>query len=700
MTREDERLLDEARHHLTVVLSAIDAASSSRQVPMLREFFIRRIDQLELAERDLYDFIAECAQLAAQNMQDVRLATIEDRLDTLESGGQSSWADFVIDLALVMAVEVAIVVAPHLAVGVVSTLVGGLALSKQTRSLARASKYRAALAERRAKLEPLAEIDREYERLRASAGGTLGLPWDPVRADAGNVDLGLWAGPGRRWYERAAGANQELQSVLAAERRVDDQIAMLRSSQYRDKVEKRIYDIHPVLTDKWQKIADHANDTDYVEVSLRRVGEDLGMAFKKYVTDGASDGTTLPPFTTTSALSEQLRQLRAFSREAANEYSSLRAFVHFADDSDLLDDAELHAALVGLIAAANRADEAVLRRKVMQDALIAGFEIPLWALWLKRTGGLEIGDRRTVHRPHAPGSPEPYDEGDDYAGIVIDAVRGGAINNVPSRFYDGHPYPGRNKLSDHLAHYLFERFAKVYLRDRPKVVPFDFDEAELSAAPTLPEMSPWGIRKNQERLHRFTQLKVCVILALRDFIEERRDLSGMGLFDPSDQRVDDVFVVDERIVPDAETEAGTSEPSETDKAAVRAMLEESGALEPERANAYLSEIETRLRESEHYVEWHRFRNDPAVVENLVPPADMSMVALEDNLWVISTIRSTLEQSDSEAFAAAAEIVNKAYDARIRAVDAYVTSAPAAPDVPAQHTNHTWHFDHTPTGSTP
>ncbi|MEZ4425451.1 MAG: hypothetical protein R3E98_18785 [Gemmatimonadota bacterium] len=689
----DQRLIADAREHFRLVLAAIDAAPAGRQIPMLREFFERRIDQMEQAELELYDFIAECATLAAQNMQDVRLATIEDRLDAIEGGASQTVSDFLIDLALMLAVEVAVVVAPTVIAGAATGLVSALAFGAHARATLKAQAFRDALRDKRAGMEQLLVMDRAFANLQEgrTRAGDLGLT---------DLDLGMFAPPSRLKYDEMVRKQEErlrpqIEALVGQERQADDLVAMVRSSEYADAVKDSVQQQFVDVRGKWKKMADYAGTSPVVQVTVGRVSENVATAFQEHVTDAGGSSSGAPPFTTTSALAEALRQLRQLRRQVRYEYSSFRTWIRYADDNILTEDPDLVDGMLAVLAAGNRADAVDVTRKTVQDSLIVGFEVPLWALWLKRIGALEIG---TTQSDVMSGNTA-YDLGDVFKGYLIEEARGGAINNVPQTWLEGRPYPGLSKLTPFLAHYLFERFAKYYLRERPGLVPFPYHEGALSHALSLPETTRWGWAANPTRERRINLMRACVIIALEDFLETRSQRTGFGLFGLSGVAVGDVFVVDPRLSPVPEEDVAGPEPTPAEKSLVRAMLEESGALDLERAHAALVNLEAVLRDTEILAELHAVTSGSITIERRVLAPEQALAILDENLHDIAGIRAQLEGFEDPDLGDLGRWVETEYGERIRRVDEYVQNAPSSILTPTQHAGHSWHFKDDP-GSTP
>lgn len=128
----------EALDHLRSLLAAISEADASRQVPMLRAWLEHAIDRVEAVELSFYDFLSECALLAGENMQDVRLQFVERRLDDLENPPGPTLRDVLVAFAIVLAVELAVVAAVHAAIpALIGGAVAGVAGARRFRALAK-----------------------------------------------------------------------------------------------------------------------------------------------------------------------------------------------------------------------------------------------------------------------------------------------------------------------------------------------------------------------------------------------------------------------------------------------------------------------------------------------------------------------------------------------------------------------------------
>ena len=98
------------------MMSVVERAPGDRRVPLLRSYLEQSLDEFELLEIEVQDFIADCALLAAQRMQDLRLEVVEIRLSNLEKP-TFNMRDIVLDLVLLVTIELAVILAPHALAG-------------------------------------------------------------------------------------------------------------------------------------------------------------------------------------------------------------------------------------------------------------------------------------------------------------------------------------------------------------------------------------------------------------------------------------------------------------------------------------------------------------------------------------------------------------------------------------------------------
>ena len=81
------RIEDWVKTEIAKQLAAIEAAGwdEAKQGNFIRLLIEQGIDELEAAENEHYDFLADCLALASENMQDARLQALEQRIGALEN---------------------------------------------------------------------------------------------------------------------------------------------------------------------------------------------------------------------------------------------------------------------------------------------------------------------------------------------------------------------------------------------------------------------------------------------------------------------------------------------------------------------------------------------------------------------------------------------------------------------------------------
>ena len=116
-------------------LAGVDALGWNEpdRVRYVRTFLEDGIDALARAEDARFDFLAHCAQLASDNMQDARLHVADERLAELENpDSDASVEAFFVELAIILALELAVVATATIAI---PALIAFVAAGARTRAV-------------------------------------------------------------------------------------------------------------------------------------------------------------------------------------------------------------------------------------------------------------------------------------------------------------------------------------------------------------------------------------------------------------------------------------------------------------------------------------------------------------------------------------------------------------------------------------
>jgi hypothetical protein len=515
----DENFLGttEALAQAKVILAAISAATADEQVTLFRYHLERQVDQIEQLELGMLDFLNECVLLAGQNMQDVRLQLIEIRLDKLENPDPPSLKDITMDLVLVLAIELAVVASPYLAAGAVALLPVLMSRWKNFR-LDRAAKALENLEKRWQDMGRRlnSEYNRYHEVFEIYMGKRTSY-WITISSSKQELARSL---------EQIRKLNVERQKLKA-------QIEILRLAVNQKQVGKVINSYNPeIKPGKWRTFYEDAKNT-----TSGRIGEDLGAAFNEYVKRYGLEGSSgqdesIPYYLTSEATGGFLAEISNEKNRVLGEYSSLRLLARYLDDGLLLEDGVIQQFFIDTFYAISEGQSVLALKELLRPAIVAGFEFTCWVYYLARNGALASQDVEIF----VEFSKENEIVGDV---LVLDTVSpedtqifnpqgiGDVHRSVPVK---GRQYPGIAMISDHMADYLYKKFARDIVSNSPyKIIPFEYEEADYQNVFTLPE-DILIFFSNPIRKQRIAELKLIVILAFQHFLDSAKDIKTIPLF--------------------------------------------------------------------------------------------------------------------------------------------------------------------------
>jgi hypothetical protein len=124
------------------LLAGVDALgpewSEADQIRYVRTFLEEGIESLARAEDARFDFLADCAMLAADNMQDARLHVTDERLAKLEDPeSDATVGGFFVELAIILALELVVVATATYAVPALIAFAAAGARARTVRQLTR-----------------------------------------------------------------------------------------------------------------------------------------------------------------------------------------------------------------------------------------------------------------------------------------------------------------------------------------------------------------------------------------------------------------------------------------------------------------------------------------------------------------------------------------------------------------------------------
>lgn len=531
------------RLSLEAVLAGVDQADANRQIPLLRSAIDLALDRVATAEHAYYDFLAECALLAAQNMQDVRLHDVERRLQRLESPERPGLGEVVIETAIIFGVELIFTVgAPWIATPVFVFLTSGL--------IARSGRVNAKRVSQLAATPQFANHGR-LETDLASARFDLGVAKRSFYANVHLSDEALVV-----YYERVRKARAKVQGAQTAVELAGLELAKADKviAAYYSAVAGRTAKLKSkALTEFLNGATGHTLKGRLGESSGQQVADLLSDAFKHA---GDSAGVLAEsPFLSSTVLGTILSHLRDARVEAARGHSYTRLLLHQIDDAAFATDATAQDIARGAFDAITPLDDALAVVDAVRPVIVRGFEALLWYEWLSVTGALVVDTGKTFDSGF---ELEPGELHDGYLTnrlVRAPSIKPGEVGGLgmlaaltalasdANYVYEGDFYHGVRKLSEAQATYLYDTFAAPYfaIPENASLLPFPetYEADHYGEALKLAPRSSAEVVSNFERERRLDQMRVMVVIFFNQFIPSLRAKASYGVVSDSLILVDD-----------------------------------------------------------------------------------------------------------------------------------------------------------------
>ncbi len=447
--------------HLLMIDASGPEWTEADQLRYLRVYLEEGVGDLADLDDARYRFMAECAMLAGENMQDARLHLIEQRLDDLENPDAPGFADFLVNLGLMLALELLIVASAHYAIPALVVFVSAQASARTARRLASAvAEGEAAGGARLRAAEQLGELTRQVAERRGE------LQW------ARTHERTHWRGyTARRRAERAlVAAENEFAAGRAIYERSED---AARRAQGRIRTMPVPHD--PTLAGK--PLQDFLAGT-LGAAGLGRVAEDSASAMTAAIVAAAGDDPVSGPkdaFHTSDLIGRFLSAIGRDRQVARRDWSALRRHLRALSDDDLTRSEVAHELFARLH---DQADPGQSLDLVLADRefLVRGLEGALWLAWLSHRDAL--GQRSISHLRFTTEVLDPPVEGrvhgdlfvvDLQADLPVAWPEGGPVN--AELFGDVVQFPGIGRLTEEHAVYLYGNFARAFFIANPDRAP-------------------------------------------------------------------------------------------------------------------------------------------------------------------------------------------------------------------------------------
>ncbi|HRO10273.1 hypothetical protein [Amaricoccus sp.] len=445
---------------ISELFGAIAEAPEKDHGRILKAFLLNGIDTMREHTAFQLDLLEKLAAIALNNVQDVRLYSLEARMKEIEQGKPVTFGAVMAELFFALAVEAAILVGVTAAAPVVAGA-GALLLSNiKTAVRAPRRTHRIALTRRARSIvdEARADLARSEQRLL-----------DQLQAPRQR-------GPNRAaeraaWRERKV-ADKATAAELAEIRRKIFHMDRNREFHVQELVAAQVpfETVAPQFQDLEAAkvggklaalIADYAHHVDAGKSGVRAFSllalKQYPEAFAPPPPGGAADLTAA--FTTTGALADITRECESLKLDVILHHAQLRAIVEAVDEDEVLEAFETILVLEEI--ENNLFDTIDLSETMLAslEAFVAPMELAVWLLYLEANNVLDreaTPTRRTV----AVGG---YVAGARFIGddFVVEVLRStGTVADNPSTTYQGLRYSGLHVLDEHQAYYLFHRFAQ------------------------------------------------------------------------------------------------------------------------------------------------------------------------------------------------------------------------------------------------
>ncbi len=492
-------------NRLNAVIAALAQLKPSLQPSTLRTYLEYGLERMQGIEEEHYVFLAECAQLAASNVQDVRLQDLEKQVRDADGADERSWGATVAAIALNVAIQIAVLATLEGAGALGSAGAGQRALSETIGTTVR---------NLRASQSDLGKLQDDAAEAQSAINYLLSIKAKDKLASRTTQTVKISSGGETRTVRRDS-IEDWLAVIEELVARREDALSKAQLSQL---VESgKAADLSRVL---------QAFDSGWV-------AGDSG-AIDKYWADwrefvGGERGNLLmgPLQTTFEQVSAEWRRARGDTESAdpflgstvtghfftwtsqerlriQEQYSNFRVAVRYAPDDDMTSGSDLVKFLAYLVAEQLPKWQSLrLAAYAARPWIVSGFEAAFWREYLAANGMLVVEHDVS------------YNGVFDYVPPYRGDIRFGHLMKEDAPV--GHPtakadfFHGVATMTEMQADYLFRRYAKRWIdamSDPSSVTQFEYKPENYANATA----EVFGFLPNVARVRRINQMRVIVIL--------------------------------------------------------------------------------------------------------------------------------------------------------------------------------------------
>lgn len=515
---------------LDALLAALSEMEDAERVRFLRAYLEYGLDLLEANELEHFRFLGECALLAVENMQDVRLENLELRVKGLEQPPTKAWGEVLTDVMLGLAVEVAALVLLEAAAAAVISMAGYRAMlvakSAAEAELVVARSESTAigklLTETVAKQDEAQRVVGDLESMArrggyrtspAKKGGWLVQPYD-------------WGPEFHVPQEALRGAAVNPEPFIAEYQLQSLRVALGQTATVdsRNRVEQALKMLERAQLDGRSR--DAAIEAAWGSAWKDFLGAERGgvlLSLTSSVITGASEARTgqdAPsgpdrPFLTSEVAARYLDWAGVERMAVAQRYANMRFLLRATSDEDIVA-GDIYVRYLAYLQTEVTAKWEGVRQKAQagRSNFVEAYEACFWREYLSANGMLAqdpVGEYSSREKGLPAGT---IVGGHLLTGELEDNWAIHYKTNVPGNTrYRSFHLPGAMRLDERLAGVLYQRFARPYFADTGHAAtlkPFEYEAEAYENVAIPPEEGFWG-QPDPEAVRRINEMRHMVI---------------------------------------------------------------------------------------------------------------------------------------------------------------------------------------------
>lgn len=459
---------DEYQYDLFAELfGALNEAPDADHAKILKSFLGNGIDTLREHSVFQLDLLEKLASIALNNVQDVRLYSLEARVREIEQGKPITFGDILGEVFFAIAVEAVILTSVTYAAPVLASL-GALILTNiktsarspmMTRRVQAVMKKLDAIDYRRSELvnQDMRLLSRLHSRTPKGRAGKKRKSWYRNRKvsqeelTSTRVELD-YLNRNRQFYA------QKLEDVTKSSLVTTEEFAPRYQNIAEIKLSKNL--------DTLKKNYDHHIDS----------GKTVFRAFSAVAAEkfpdifsptdqqgGEEDGTKVElyeSFTTSHSVMQMISQCESLKLDVILHYSQMRAIMDAVDEKSVFDAIETVFVLEEI---ENNLFDVIDISETMLANLedfVVPMELAIWLIYLETNNVLQR-DKNSSNKSVSIGGYSSEDTrfiGDNFVVQIIESTP--SIRDSPRTTFESRYYPGLQALDEHQAYYLYHKFAK------------------------------------------------------------------------------------------------------------------------------------------------------------------------------------------------------------------------------------------------